>query len=159
MQDDLDRKPLCAVHKHLWLAGLPQCARPLHYQVLLKRSIVITEKAALHLTWSENRIFLKPLPEYLMEHSIWEQILCKSGNRTLYGEASGLLLSYLWLVASKSDLKIAHEAGLLSTAIAWKHWASFSQAVSNGIDYEHLQNISPRYLYGELRLSRLNAST
>jgi len=156
IREDLDLKELCDIHKHLWLAGLPQCARPLHYQLLLSRNIIVTEKSALHLTWMEDRIFLKPLPDYLMDHSIWETILCRDENYKLFGEANGLMLSYLWLVASRSDFKIAHDCGLLSPVITWERWTAFSKVVAANIDHEHLTNISPRYIYGELRLGRLN---
>lgn len=31
LEADLDIEGLNKIHKHLWLAGLPQCARPLHH--------------------------------------------------------------------------------------------------------------------------------
>lgn len=58
------------IYKHLRLASLPICARPLHHQLSIERSIVITEHADLHLVWSGNRLFLKPLPTYLMDYDI-----------------------------------------------------------------------------------------
>lgn len=31
LEADLDVEGLNKIHKHLWFAGLPQCARPLHH--------------------------------------------------------------------------------------------------------------------------------
>src|SRR5438045_2629062 len=109
LQWDLDVSRLNKVHKHLWMAGLPVCARPLYQQIMIGREIIITERADLHLVWHDSRLFLKPLPEYLMEYTIWKEIFCQ--DRTLYEEANGFLLSYMWLVCHKSDLKIAHDNG------------------------------------------------
>jgi uncharacterized membrane protein len=142
------------IHSHLWFAGRPMSARPLHRQVMLGREIIITEQADLHLVWHESRIFVKPLPEFLMDYSFWKEYIC--GKNQLYEFASGLLLSYVWLVCHRSDLKIAHEKGLLSAQIDWNRWTTFSQSVLSRLDHTCLSHINMRYEYGELRLSRLN---
>jgi hypothetical protein len=117
MTHDLDITRLNKIHKHLWLAGLPQISRALHNQVMVGRQIVITERADLHLVWRDNTIYLKPLPDYLLSHSLWTQILCT--EEALFESAKGFLFSYSWLVCSKSDLRIAHEHGLVSDEIDW----------------------------------------
>ncbi|KAJ0415183.1 hypothetical protein BJY00DRAFT_305047 [Aspergillus carlsbadensis] len=154
MEYDLDVTRLNAIHKHLWLAGLPQISRALHNQVMVGRQIVITERADLHLVWRGSTVYLKPLPDYLLSHSLWTQILCT--EEALFENAKGFLFSYSWLVCSKSDLRIAHEHGLISDEIDWGTWTSFSAAVISSIDLDTLSDINPRYIYGELRLSRLN---
>lgn len=153
MTRDLDVSRLNEIHKHLWLAGLPQVSRALHNQVRLGRKIVITESADLHLVWRDNVLNLKPLPDYLLSHSLWSSTFCH--NRELFESAKGFLYSYTWLVCSKSDLRIAHEKGLISDSVQWEHWAPFSAAVVSCIQ-ENPTDLNPRYIYGELRLSRLN---
>ncbi|PTB63733.1 hypothetical protein BBK36DRAFT_1125406 [Trichoderma citrinoviride] len=150
---DLDVSRLNEIHKHLWLAGLPQVSRALHNQVRVGRQIHITERADLHLVWRDNILYLKPLPDYLLSHSFWNNIFCT--NRELYESAKGFLYSYTWLICSKSDLRIAHEQGLVSRDVRWEQWAPFSAAVVSNISPD-LCGVNPRYIYGELRLTRLN---
>ncbi|KAL7943776.1 hypothetical protein V8C42DRAFT_328423 [Trichoderma barbatum] len=153
MKYDLDVTRLNEIHKHLWLAGLPQVSRALHDQVRIGRQIHISEMAHLHLVWRDNILYLKPLPDYLLSHSFWTRILCT--DRELFESAKGFLYSYTWLICSKSDLRIAHEHGLISEDIGWEKWAPFAAAVVSKIDSD-LSDINPRYIYGELRLKRLN---
>jgi hypothetical protein len=51
---DLKTPRLNAIHQHLWLAGLPNAARPLHGQKLLGRNIAVTEDPDEHLVWFET---------------------------------------------------------------------------------------------------------
>src|SRR5437764_1520576 len=69
LKKDLDVDGLNKIHKHLWFAGLPRCGRPLHHQLMVDRKIVLTERADLHFLWQDDRIYLKPLPDYLLSHS------------------------------------------------------------------------------------------
>ncbi|KLU91050.1 hypothetical protein MAPG_09574, partial [Magnaporthiopsis poae ATCC 64411] len=48
---------------------------PLHRQAVKRRTIVVTEDPKLHLVWIRDRIFIKPLPAYLVNHSFWENQL------------------------------------------------------------------------------------
>ncbi|KAL7792784.1 hypothetical protein V8C43DRAFT_282448 [Trichoderma afarasin] len=153
LEYDLDVRRLNKIHKHLWLAGLPQACRTLHDQVRIGRQIHISEMAHLHLVWRDNILYLKPLPDYLLSYSFWTDKLC--ADRELFESAKGFLYSYTWLICSKSDLRIAHEKGLVSETITWEKWAPFSAAVVSGINGD-LSDINPRYVYGELRLTRLN---
>jgi hypothetical protein len=151
---DLMTPRLNAVHHHLWLAGLPTAARPLHKQKLLGRSILLTEDPDEHLVWLEDQIFVKSLPDYLLDYDYWSEHLCSDDN--LCQSACGLLLSYAWLVRHQSDLKIAHETGLLSKDITWPNWVQFLEAFLDNINLVTLGDVNQRYRYGELRLSRLN---
>ncbi|KAL7906990.1 hypothetical protein GGI35DRAFT_457433 [Trichoderma velutinum] len=150
---DLDVRRLNQLHKHLWLAGLPQACRALHDQVRIGRQINISEMAHLHLVWRDNILYLKPLPDYLLSYSFWTERFC--AERELFESAKGFLYSYTWLICSKSDLQTAHEKGLVSKTITWEKWAPFSAAVVSNINGD-LSDINPRYIYGELRLTRLN---
>ena len=154
LEGDLDVDGLNKVHKHLWFAGLPQRARPLHHQLMIDRKIMLTERADLHLLWHDDRLYLKPLPDYLLSYGIWEAALLKDG--ILFENAKGLLLSYLWLIRQKSDFLIAQSEDLVSKDLTWGHWATFVTAIFSNIVSDSFDGISPRYLYGELRLSRVN---
>lgn len=152
---DLSTPRLHAILRHLWLAGFPHAARPLHRQQLLQRTIYLTERADEHLVWHETSIFIKPIPEYLLDFDFWETQLCH--NDGLYRSACGFLLSYAWLIRSRSDLRIAHDTGLLPADITFEGWTTFITDFADHVDVDSLQKIDPRYGYGELRLTRLNA--
>ncbi|KAL7917074.1 hypothetical protein ACQKWADRAFT_72818 [Trichoderma austrokoningii] len=153
MTRDLDVSRLNDIHRHLWLAGLPSASRALHNQVRVGRESIITENADLHLVWRDNVVMLKPLPDYLLSYSTWINVLCKDAS--LFRSATGFLYSYTWLVSSKSDFRIAQAKGLISENIKWEHWAPFSAAVVSRIQHDP-SSINQRYIYGELRLKRLN---
>ncbi|XP_014553240.1 hypothetical protein COCVIDRAFT_53596, partial [Bipolaris victoriae FI3] len=152
---ELKTPRLNSIHRHLWLAGRPTAARPLHRQKLLGRTILITEDPNEHLVWFEDQIFVKPLPDFLLDWQSWNNYLCL--DRELHKAACGLLLSYAWLVRHKSDLDIAKETGLLSKEVGWPDWVEFIDAFLNNINCETLSDVDQRYKYGELRLSRLNS--
>ncbi|KAF2186743.1 hypothetical protein K469DRAFT_144567 [Zopfia rhizophila CBS 207.26] len=152
---DLKTPRLNDIHQHLWLAGLPNAARPLHRQKLLGRNILVTEDPDEHLVWFEAQIFVKPLPDFLLDYNYWNDYLCS--DEELHKSACGLLLSYAWLVRHKSDLNIAQETGLLSNNIGWPNWVEFLETFLDNINLDTLSDVNKRYKYGELRLSRLNA--
>ena len=151
---ELDVSRLNDIHSWLWLVGRPMCARPLYKQRMLGREILVTEQIDVHLLWQESRIFIKPLPEYLMDHDFWTKNLCS--NQIDHQNACGLLLSYIWLVCYQSDLRIAKDHGLLPTWMTWTDWIAFTSVLLDVIDYESLSNVNKRYEYGELRLGRIN---
>lgn len=153
LKTDLETPKLDRLHSYLWLAGLPRPARPLHRQRALLRTICITESPDEHLLWHDDQLYIKPLPDYLFNYEFWVQNLCAS--QELHQSACGLLLSYAWLVNYKSDLKIAIEFGLLPK-MEWNDWTAFMRDICDYIDLRTLRQVSPRYRFGELRLSRLN---
>jgi len=108
---DLTPVRLSKIYNHLWLAGIPTPARPLYWQRLMRREIIITENPDQHLVWAGAVIFVKRLPEYLFSFEFWKKELCS--KPMLYRSACGLLLSYAWLVGFQSDLEIAHEHNLI----------------------------------------------
>lgn len=157
LSQDLCTSSLDRIYRHLWLAGLPKAARPLHRQTLLGRTIVITENPNEHLIWRASRVFIKPLPEYLLCHEFWmTQGNILTQDESLYRFASGFLLSYCGLICTKSDLAIAHDCHLLPPYITWEKWVCFVTDILTAIDPDTLESVSQRYHYGELRLSRLN---
>ena len=121
---------------------------------MIERQIFVTEQADLHLVWYESRIFIKPLPDYIFDHQVWSDTICK--NPTLHASSCGFLLSYVWLLCYPSDLKVAIEIGLVSSEVSWNDWTTFVDSFLSNFDYEALDSVNKRYRYGELRLSRLN---
>ncbi|KAK1974059.1 hypothetical protein LZ30DRAFT_741592 [Colletotrichum cereale] len=169
----LDR--LDKVYQHLWLAGRPMPPRPLHYQRTLDREIYITEKLDTHLVWCEGRIYIKPLPRFVLASCFWTETLsckscCYSQEQNLAvpvqhecprerlnqcrARAWGLLFSYAGLVPSCSDFHIAKANDLLPEDLQWPKWRSIVALVLG--DTHLYKSIDRRFQYGELRLNRLN---
>jgi hypothetical protein len=131
-------------------------ARPLHRQTMMDRQIVVMEQMDLHLVWTGSRIFVKPLPRYLLNKDFWENHLCR--ERELYRRAKGMLLSYAWLVCREIDLRMAtsEELGLLPKSLTWADWTAFLEDFLKDMDLGNPQDVNQRYQYGELREDRLN---
>jgi hypothetical protein len=144
---------LDAIHERLWLAGLTRQARPLHRQRLLQRTIRITESADEHLVWHKDYIFIKPMPLYLLDYEYWQEYLCP--DEQLFASATGLLLSYVWLVASTTDYAVAIEERIFPSSLKWEVWRNTVRDILRNFDTISAQ-VDRRYHYGELRLSRLN---
>jgi hypothetical protein len=168
---ELDLRRLTEVSSWLWFAGRLEPPRPLHLQLLLGRTITCTEQMDLHLIWSTNRIFIKPIPRFLLNRNMWKQYLsCQAGcsvdssedntscspqcgRKTLRKNAQGFLFSWAALVRYESDFWIAKEKHLIPDEIEWPQWVKFV----NSLDLEHIYpHVSPRFYHGELRLSRLD---
>jgi hypothetical protein len=65
------------------------------------------------------------------------------------------LLSYAALVSHESDFFIAKDSHLLPGQTSWMQWKSFiKEILEHDALYDH---VNKRYIYGELRLNRLNA--
>ncbi|KAL2104882.1 hypothetical protein VUR80DRAFT_9409 [Thermomyces stellatus] len=71
VEDELDLRRLTDIFDWLWLAGQPTPPRPLHHQVLLSRDVFVTERIDMHLVWTTGRIFLRPIPRFLLELRFW----------------------------------------------------------------------------------------
>ena len=162
---ELDLRRLHRVASWLWVAGRPMPPRPLHYQLLLGREIFVTEQMDMHLVWTTGRIFLKPLPRFLLEPRFWTDHLApaeaagaRDGIRAhahpvLWRCALGFLFSYAALITHESDLLIAQEKHLIPAEVGWPAW----RILVAQLDTEHIYpRIDERFHYGELRLSRLN---
>jgi hypothetical protein len=145
-EDDLD-----AMHEWLWYAGRRGNISPLHHQKVVRREIILTERARLHLIWYGKTLYVKRLEDEILDWNYFSQVICS--DERLYRMATGFLLSYARLIQYPSDLDIAQSAGLINKCITWQHW----QNVRNEL-LQHLagRNMHDRYEYGELRLGRLN---
>ncbi|MCJ1465982.1 hypothetical protein MMC07_004601 [Pseudocyphellaria aurata] len=153
---------------HLWMMSTQSSANisPLHHQKVKGRTIIIAEYPRLHLVWIHDRVFLKPIPRYLLSYHFWADYLTASsilGDEAEFlvlgdeGEgirkaALGYLRTYRFLIKHESDFKIAQHNGLISHDVKWP---DFLQFIS---EFHRIQDsqVSARYAYGELRLSRLN---
>ncbi|KAF2804501.1 uncharacterized protein BDZ99DRAFT_397868 [Mytilinidion resinicola] len=133
---------------------------PLHRQRVKGRDIIVTEEPRLHLIWIHDRIFVKPLPRYLLSHAFWETYLDESSDRlgdsqsNIRKAATGCLRTYRYLIQHESDFNIAQQDNLRLIPKD-VDWASFCQLIS---ELNHIEDsaVSRRYGYGELRLTRLN---
>ncbi|PHH81399.1 hypothetical protein CDD82_876 [Ophiocordyceps australis] len=172
---DLDR--LARIQPHLWLAGRPVPPRALHHQLILGRTILVTERMDLHLVWTTGRIFIKPLPRFLLEPCFWHhhlscgsssgcprcgffdhgansslQTTCEHRQR-LRKRALGFLFSYTALIVHETDLHMALANHLVPQEMSWQAWKRLVQQ----LDPEHIYHeIDPRFYHGELRLGRLD---
>ena len=147
---------LNAIHSHLWIAGSKGNISPLHRQIMMGRTIVITEDPEMHLVWNRGTIFIKPLPPFLVTEEFWK-ILNNGGDdhERLRHLAYGFLKSYSRLIAYRSDFKIAKDLGLIPHEnLEFEAWFNF---LHHTVIYRCQPNsVNMRYWYGELRLDRLN---
>ncbi|UQC84731.1 uncharacterized protein CLUP02_10227 [Colletotrichum lupini] len=159
LEQELLVRRLNDVQDLLWICGRPMPPRPLHYQTI-SREIHITENPELHLVWAKNRIFVKPIPRWLLSPDFWAaNLVVASGDQSdprkqqLVSCALGFLFTYTALIAYESDFRIAVERGLLPDRMNWYQWKAISAQIAQNHCYA---SVNPRYWYGELRLSRLN---
>lgn len=84
------------------------------------------------------------------------ELLCKRCEARQ--AALGLLYSYVALIQRESDLETAKEKGLLPKEISWPKWRLFVHEFLDPLSrYRPIHhNIAVRFIYGELRLNRLD---
>ncbi|KAK7193586.1 hypothetical protein DPSP01_000138 [Paraphaeosphaeria sporulosa] len=162
LEQELWCRDLEAMAPRLWMMTTFSGANinPLHRQRVKGREIVVTEEPRLHLVWIHNRIFVKPLPRYLLSQAFWKTFLEEGSDRADYSQsdlckaATGFLRTYRYLIQHESDFCIAQQAGLRLVPKGID-WLSFCRLIS---ELSHVDDaaVSQRYCYGELRLTRLN---
>ena len=151
--------------RHLWLVGRPDSAHiaSLTHQVVRGRRIVLTDDPELHLVWYHDRVFVKPLPNYLLSHPFWEHC-CRSSTFSHSDKAqtgpicralAGFIRTYTYLIRHKSDFELATHSDhrLINKDIRFSDLIRLLETVGHRVSDE---DVSPRWRYGELRLSRLN---
>ncbi|EOA83093.1 uncharacterized protein SETTUDRAFT_172826 [Exserohilum turcica Et28A] len=160
---DLDLSRLNRIHGHLWMAGRPMRARPLHRYKMLGMEVVQTQQVDLHLLKFSTKLLVKPLAEWMVCHQFWTDWICKGGDADgereegwLWKSAAGFLVSYVWLITTPLDLKIAHECSLLPSFVTWHWWKTFVRDFIKHVDIDTLHQVNPRYQFGDLRLGRIN---
>ncbi|KAK6373531.1 hypothetical protein LTS17_008023 [Exophiala oligosperma] len=154
--EELDR-----MAPHLWMMSLNSSTNisPLHRQLVKGRDIVITEDPMLHLVWLPDRIYVKPLPAYLLSFVFWDHYLLGRSlpltqrSRDRIREAAlGYLRTWSYLVRHESDLFLAQKFHLIPSSISWAQFCAFTSLFDAIADAD----VSKRYAFGELRLTRLN---
>lgn len=108
----------------------------------------------MHLVWGNGKLFLKPVPRYLLEPEFWSDLAALPNVRS---SALGLLYTYACLIIDPLDLEIAVDHGLLPSegqkVPEWKAWRQLALELH---DPAIFQQIHRRFWRGELRLDRLN---
>lgn len=162
LQEELMTDDLNMLAPHLWLVAKQDSEHisSLTDQIVRGRTITITEKPGLHLVWVSGRVFVKPLPKYLLSHAFWQHYLVSAHSpiaepmrEQLAQAARGFLRSYAYLVQHKSDFVLAtqEETRLIPEGITFTDFIRFIARCR--VSDKH---VSPRYHFGELRLTRLN---
>lgn len=162
---DFLRRDLCSpdlemMAPRLWIMTTPSSKNinVLTRQRVKGREIVVTEEPRLHLVWIHNRIFIKPLPRYLASYAFWNAFLDVNSDKLgkdlsdIRKAALGFLRTYIHLVRYETDFKIAQQARLIPEDVEWPAFCRFTAELSKIEDID----VSERYCYGELRLTRLN---
>jgi len=165
LQRELVTPRLDAIGARLWLIAKQDSSHisSLTHQHVRGRRIVVTENPELHLVWIYDQIFLKPLPKYLLSHAFWEfyftsqksPIRSDAERAKILKAARGFLRTYAYLIQHKSDFLIAMDEKhrLLPKKI---RYSDFIRLITVCQQYITDEDVSPRYAFGELRLSRLN---
>jgi hypothetical protein len=158
---DLGLKDLDVLASRLWMMSKQDSGNitPLHRQRVKNREIIITEDPRLHLIWYHDRIFIKPLPKYLLSYRFWQAYLpshCSPGSEldSLRKTTLGYLRTYFYLIRHESDFLVAtdEKLQLLPSGTKFIEFVDFASRLEGIIN----KDVAPRYSYGEIRLSRLN---
>ena len=159
---ELNTPILDELYPRLWLVARKSGANidPLHQQRMKGREIVPAENTQLHLVWRHDKVFIKPLPECLLNHDFWMVHLSSNDEKSNQADigtnkhlvALGFVRSYTCLVRHHSDFVLAHHYYLIPEHVKWNAWCQF---IRHFQDYEDTQ-VAKRYHYGQLRLSRLH---
>ncbi|RDW57278.1 hypothetical protein BP5796_12728 [Coleophoma crateriformis] len=160
IQEELSMNDLNEIHGWLGIAGSFDNISPLHHQKVLQRQIFATTKSRLHLIWFGRIIFIKPLPDCLINANYFTSTI--STDSQAYALASGFLRSYCYLIASSLDLALAKDLYLISKDVTWDKWHALRSLVLARLPKEIVHSLikdnqmNERWRYGELRLERLN---
>lgn len=130
-----------AIRKLLWLIAVHGAPRSLYYQKFLRREIVIAEELDLHLVWAKSRIFIKPLPDFLLNYDFWESYI--SCEPRLHRAACGLLYSYFGLIRFGHDLQVAQECHLVNANLDYRAWAEFARTTLPNLNPKDSHNMDP----------------
>jgi hypothetical protein len=119
--------------------------------------VVVVENPHLHLVWYYNRIFIKPIPSYMLSRAFWEYI--EHEDEEVFRAAAGFMRTYSFLIRFDIDFRkvTSTDLGLIPVSncdedITFEKFATFIAPFADLPD----SFVSPRYHCGELRLTRLN---
>ena len=138
-------------HRLWWISNHSEASiSTLSRQKAKYREIMITENPNLHLCWDKGRIFIQPMPIYLLSATFWDRHL--GHDSKLRCSTLGYLRTWRYLIEHKSDFRIALKLDLIPEEITWIKLSSLL-AELEWIDNTH---VIERYEYGEIRLMRLD---
>lgn len=168
LTDELATPLLDSLYPKLWLVARKDGSHidPLHRQCIKGRQIFADEDPKMHLIWTSDKIFVKPIPSCLFSYHFWLYFLClttahrkaheqsKTESTILHNRALalGFLRSYSYLIRHRSDFTIAQERCLISKDMTWSRWRLFIAHFHEIPDSQ----VARRYHYGQMRHSRLN---
>ncbi|KAK3345724.1 hypothetical protein B0H65DRAFT_467501 [Neurospora tetraspora] len=145
----------------------------------------MTEKLEQHLVWGGGRVFLKPVSKFLFTREFWtRELTCKgeggcrgavvalsdgererdreANNKAQKKDDAGICKRCESRQAARgfcsvmlSDFDLATVKGLLPREVTWDQWRLFVDELLTSPDAIY-KNIAVRFIYGELRLNRLN---
>lgn len=150
---DLSMHRLKRMQSFLWFAGnVEERSSTLTEFAEQNFSIITTNQADMHIVTHFGKVYLKPLPDYLLCYKVWKDYICTDAQT--YRAAYTMIFSYTnLLILSKTDLRIAHTYGLINEDISWKQWTSIVREMQRS----DFRDVFPlRWMFGELRLARLN---
>ncbi|KAK0718959.1 hypothetical protein B0T21DRAFT_59351 [Apiosordaria backusii] len=127
----------------------------LHHHAAHTRKIVVDEEPGLHLVWYYETIFMKPIPPYFFSRAFWLYI--EHADPEVYMASLGFMRSYYHIIRFELDFHEACEKLLIPKKDngefpTYEEWCEFIEPFSLVGD----KNVSRRYHYGELRLTRIN---
>lgn len=118
------------------------------------REIVVTEHPGLHLIWYHDRIFVKPIPVYMLSAAFWNYIA--EVDQNVLRASLGFMRTYCHLIRYGVDFSTAIALELLpKVETAPFDFEGFIEFISQFEDVSD-KVVSPRYVYGSIRLTRLN---
>ena len=169
LSTQLETRLLDELYNRLWLVArkFGHSINTLHVQRIKGRNIVPSEDPRLYLVWQHDKIYIKPLPVYLLNYDFWETYLRlpekTKADSTSSSSASvtpnfdrsvavGFLRSYAFLINNRLDFILAKDSRLIPEDVNWIKWSKFI------INFRKVEDdqVAKRYHYGQLRLSRLN---
>ncbi|KAF2023968.1 hypothetical protein EK21DRAFT_104998 [Setomelanomma holmii] len=125
----------------LWIMTTLSSANinPLHRQRVKGREIIVTEEARLHLVWIHDRIFIKPIPRYLLSYAFWEAYIDRKPESlndkqsNLCKAAAGFLRTYRYLIRHESDFHLAQQdpLRLIPKDVDWASFCHFTSDLND----------------------------
>ncbi|KAF2235585.1 hypothetical protein EV356DRAFT_514112 [Viridothelium virens] len=129
----------------------------LHHQTARGREVVVVMNPNLHLVWYYDRIFIQPIPRYLLSEAFWKFL--QRQDKALWQACAGFIRTYWYLIKYEIDFQKALDPALgLIPVVDKQNPMTFEEFVQFVRPFTKLGDdcVSKRFTFGELRLSRLN---
>ncbi|KAI9149092.1 hypothetical protein HJFPF1_11139 [Paramyrothecium foliicola] len=165
IRKELSTPKLDAMFPYLWLVASPSSdhVSPLTEQIVRGREIVVSENPELHLVWANSRVWIKPIPDFLLSYDFWSVCLSNSSPTTTPMSSLaldparraclGFLRTYYYLIQHRSDFVLAQQHQLIPHGVDFPRLMTFLTPFGTTVADSA---VSLRYNYGQLRLTRLN---